>query len=79
MASAGGIFDDPEPLLERLRQGPGVEARQEMAVTDTSPPPSRWTLRGIRATFDLFRDLTLSGVWRALDRCRAGLRSGVVQ
>jgi transposase len=50
-----------------------------MAVTDTSPPPSRWTLRTIRATFDSFADLTLGGVWRALQRCRVGLRSGLVQ
>ena len=75
----GGIFDDPEPLLERLRQGPGEEARQEMAITETSPPPSRWTLRTIRATFEEFHDLTLGGVWRALERCHIGLRSGVVQ
>jgi len=77
--SAGGIFDDPEPLIERLHQGPGEEARQEMAVTDTSPPPSRWTLRTIRATFEPFRDLTLGGVWRALRRCAIRLRTGVVQ
>lgn len=50
-----------------------------MAVTDTSPPPSRWTLRTIRVTMDAFRELTLSGVWRALRRCRVGLRSGAVQ
>ena len=50
-----------------------------MAVTDTSPPPSRWTLRTIRASFDLFRGLTLGGVWRSLERCGIGLRSGVVQ
>ncbi len=50
-----------------------------MAVTDSSPPPSRWTLRTIRATFDCFRDRTLCGVWRALGRCGLGLRSGVVQ
>jgi transposase len=50
-----------------------------MAVTDSSPPPSRWTLRTIRATFDLFGDLTLGGVGRALERCGIGLRSGVVQ
>lgn len=50
-----------------------------MAVTDASPPPSRWTLRTIRATFEIFADLSLSGVWRAL-RCQGiGLRSGVVQ
>ena len=50
-----------------------------MAVTDTSPPPSRWTLRTIRVTIPGLGDLTLSGVWRALERCRLGLRSGVVQ
>jgi transposase len=50
-----------------------------MAVTETSPPPSRWSLRTIRVSIDDFRGLTLSGVWRALLRCRAGLRSGVVQ
>lgn len=51
-----------------------------MAVTDSSPPPSRWTLRTIRATFDIFSHLTLSGTWRALEqRYGIGLRSGVVQ
>jgi transposase len=50
-----------------------------MAVTATSPPPSRWTLRTIRVTINGFGDLTLSGVWRALQRCRVGLRSAVVQ
>jgi hypothetical protein len=51
-----------------------------MAVTDTTPPPSRWTLRTIRATFDIFSDMTLSGVWRALEgRFDLALRSGVVQ
>ena len=78
--SRGRYLNDPEPLLERLRQGPGEEARQEMAVTDKSPPPSRWTLRTIRATFDIFCDLTLSGIWRSLEqRFGIGLRSGTVQ
>jgi transposase len=75
----GGIFDCKEQLIERLRQGPGEEARQEMAVTETSPPPSRWTLRTIRATFGVFHDLTLGGVWRGLKRCGIRLRSGVTQ
>jgi transposase len=79
VAPAGGIFDDPEPLIERLHQGPGEEARREMAVTETTPPPSRWTLRTIRATFARFHDQTLGGVWRALERRGIGLRSGVVQ
>lgn len=51
-----------------------------MAVTDSSPPPSRWTLRTIRATFDIFSAMTLSGVWRSLEqRFGIGLRSGMVQ
>jgi transposase len=51
-----------------------------MAVTDKSPPPSRWTLRTIRATFDIFCDMTLSGIWRSLEqRFGIGLRSGTVQ
>src|SRR5262249_9257671 len=79
-ARTGGIFNDPEPIRERLRQGPGEEARQEMAVTDSSPPPSRWTLRTIRATFDIFCDMTLSGIWRSLEqRLGITLRSGAVQ
>ena len=78
-APAGGSFDDPEPLIERLRQGPGEEARREMAITDTTPPPSRWTLQAIRATFDDLRGMTLGGVWRALERRGIALRSGAVQ
>jgi transposase len=50
-----------------------------MAVTDSSPPPSRWTLRTIRATFDCFRGLTPGGVWRSLERQGLGLRSAAVQ
>jgi len=43
------------------------------------PPPSRWTLAGIRATFDRFTDYTLSGVWRYLQRHGLRLRSARVQ
>jgi hypothetical protein len=75
----GGIFDCKEQLIERLRQGPGEEARQEMAVTETSPPPSRWTLRTIRATFGVFHGLTLGGVWRGLKHCGIRLRSRATQ
>jgi transposase len=50
-----------------------------MAVTDTGPPPSRWTLRTIRCTIEAFRGLTLGGVWRGLRRHGVGPRSGVVQ
>jgi transposase len=51
-----------------------------MAVTDSSPPLSRWTLRTIRATFDIFTEMTLSGIWRCLERrFDLGLRSAGVQ
>jgi len=55
-----------------LAHAPGEEARREIAPTADGPPPSRWTLRAIRATFPALRDMTLSGVWHA--RRRAGLR-----
>ena len=66
-------------MIERLRQGPGEEARQEVALTPQGPPPSRWTLRTIRATFPWLRDYTLSGVWYVLKRYDLQLRSGRVQ
>jgi len=67
-------------VLERLRQGPGEEARREASPTADGPPPSRWTLRTIRATIKTIQNYTLSGVWRWL-RQRVGvkLRSGQVQ
>ena len=43
------------------------------------PPPSRWTLQGIRATFERFTGYTLSGVWRYLRRHGLRLRSARVQ
>lgn len=47
-----------------------------LAAIATSPPPSRWTLRSIRATFSWLSDFTLSGVWRHLQSCRIRLRQG---
>ena len=76
---AGGIFDRKEELVERLRRGPGEEARREVAVTADGPPPSRWTLRTIRATIPWLREYSLSGVWRVLDRCGLRPRSARVQ
>jgi hypothetical protein len=66
-------------MIERLRQGPGEEAQQEVAVAPGGPPPSRWTLRTIRATFPWMEDYTLSGVWYVLRRYDLQLRSGRVQ
>jgi transposase len=66
-------------VVERLRQGPGPEAPRAGAAAPAGPPPSRWTLRGIRATFSGWEGLTLGGVWRALRRLGLGLRSAAVQ
>ncbi len=85
---AGGAFDSASTaaqearkahVVDRLRQGPGPEAQQAQAATPAGPPPSRWRLRAMQATFPWWADLTLSGVWRALRRLGLGLRSAQVQ
>ena len=68
-----------EEMIERLRQGPGEEARKEIMVGLNGPSPSRWNLRTIRETFPWLTSYTLSGVWRILDRYGLGLRSARVQ
>jgi transposase len=79
-ATAAIPFAQREEVVQRLQQGPGQEAQQETAVRVDGPPPSRWTLVTIRATFESIRAYTLSGVWRWLHR-RMGvkLRSATVQ
>src|SRR5262245_48856825 len=39
------------------------------------PAPSRWTLRGVRASFAWLKHYTLSGVWRLLRRHHLHIRS----
>ena len=78
-AITGGIFDRGPELRERLRQGPGAEARQEVMTPPGAPAPSRWTLRTIRVSFDWLTDYTLSGVWYLLRRHKLQLRSAQVQ
>jgi hypothetical protein len=68
-----------QQLQERLHQGPGEQARQQSAATPQGPPPSRWTLETIRASFAWLADYTLSGVWRLLNRLDLRLRSARVQ
>ncbi len=76
VARIGGRFDRTDELQERLQQAPGEEARQELAATAGGPPPSRWSLRAIRATFPWLHGYTLSGVWRVLRRAKLKLRRG---
>ena len=66
-------------LEERLAQAPGEEARQEVAPSGAGPPPSRWSLRAIRATFPWLEEMSLSGVWRVLQRAGLHLRSARIQ
>ncbi len=79
MASIGCVFDRTDELVERLQHAPGEEARQELAPTSDGPAPSRWTLRGVRATFPWLKDYTLSGVWRLLRRHDLRIRAARVR
>jgi DDE superfamily endonuclease len=85
---AGGAFDPAgtvttealrATVVDRLRRGPGPAAQLAVAATPAGPPPSRWSLRAIRATFPWWEGFTLSGVWRALRQVGLGLRSAQVQ
>src|SRR5262245_10324529 len=84
-ARAGGAIDPivneavQAVVVDRLRRGPGPAARHAVAATPAGPPPSRWSLRALRATFPWWEALTLRGVWRALRRLGLGLRSAAVQ
>ena len=62
-----------------MRHAPGDEARQAVAATPDGPPPARWTLKAVRATFPWLRDYDLSGVWRLLQRCDLRLRRAQVR
>jgi transposase len=79
VAHNGGVFDRQAELTERLRQGPGPEAQQEVALTEQTPTPTRWTLRTIRASFPWLRGYSLSGVWRLLHSYGLHLRTARVQ
>jgi transposase len=76
VGSDGGRFEEAqdvkEDLLETLGAGPGEAARQEVAVGEKGPVPSRWTLRTMRASVEWLTEYTLSGVWRVLQT--SGLR-----
>jgi DDE superfamily endonuclease len=60
---------------ERLHRPPGGEARQELGLAPPSPPPSRWSLRTLRASVDALADYSLSGIWRLLQRLPVHRRS----
>ena len=75
----GGDFEERDELLDRLRQGPGEEARAEVSTTAQAPTPNTWTLRTIRASMPALHDYSLSGVWRVLQRCNLGLRTAQVR
>ena len=73
-ATVGAGFDHraqagrEQAVGERLHRPPGEEARQELGLGPASPPPSRWSLRTLRASVAALADYSLSGVWRLLQR-----------
>jgi len=81
VVTAGGDFSQRrnQEVEERLRQGPGQQAQQQAAPHPNGPPPTRWTLGTIRASFSWLAGYTRSGVWRLLDRLGLRLRSARVQ
>ena len=79
VASIGCAFDHTDELTDRLQHAPGQEARQAVAPTAKGPAPSRWTLRGVRASFPWLKHYSLSGVWRLLRRHRLQIRSAGVR
>ncbi len=75
----GGGFDRTEEVQERLAHAPGEEAQQVVAPTPDGPAPTRWSLKAVRASFPWLAGMSLSGVWRLLQRCDLHLRSARVQ
>jgi hypothetical protein len=73
-ATTGAGFDHAartkreQTVGERLHQPPGVEARPELGLAPQSPPPSRGSVRTLRASVAALADDSLSGVWRLLQR-----------
>jgi hypothetical protein len=49
---------------DRLHQPLGVQARQERGLAPPSPPPSRWSVRTLRAWVAALADYRRRGVWR---------------
>src|SRR5690349_6591504 len=74
-APNGGVFDQREELQERLQQGPGEEARQELGLSEQTGPPPRWSLSTIRASIPRLRHYSLSGIWRLLRACKLRWRA----
>ena len=51
-----------------MHRPPGEEARREVGLQPPSPPPTRWSLRTLRASVDALAAYSLSGVWGLLQR-----------
>ncbi len=79
MGRIGGGFDRTEDVQERLRHAPSEEAQHAVAATPTGPAPTRWSLKAVRASIPWLAGMSLSGVWRVLQRCDLHLRSARVQ
>ena len=64
-----------EARRETLRAGPGEAARQAVAVGESGPAPSRWTLRTVRVSVEGRTGSTVSGGWRVLQACGLGVHA----
>src|SRR5690242_6659088 len=64
-----------EEVQERLQQGPGEAARQELGLAEEVGPPPRWSLRTLRASIPRLRHYSLSGIWRVLRACKLRWRA----
>lgn len=69
---AAGVTFDLRAIEPHLEQAPPC-------VDESTIPPSRWTLRAIRAAIPGLSGYSLSGVWRVLQRVRIGRRTTRVQ
>src|SRR5260370_698857 len=85
-AKSGSALMEPDPqtqergeMVQGLHKPQGEEAGQEAGATARRLPPSRWTLRTIRASVPVVATSSLSGVWRVLHRARLGLRRARLQ
>ena len=67
---------DPPPAAASLSASP---AEPRPSPSAPPPPPSRWSLRAIQATFPWLNQMTLSGVWRVMQRSGLRLRSPRLQ
>lgn len=80
MALAGGFFEERKQEVQaRLQYPPDRTVMAAVEPPEIQVPPSRWSLKRVRAAFPWLQGYTLSGVWRLLQRLKLRLRQGQPQ